>query len=52
MLEEVNHLKKRISDLEDAELDVMEQLEVAMASQGDATRSGGAGRRRPWGGHR
>lgn len=33
MLEEVNHLKKRISDLEDAELDVMEQLEVAMASQ-------------------
>ena len=33
MLEEVNHLKKRISDLEDAELDVMEQLEAAMASQ-------------------
>jgi predicted nucleic acid-binding Zn-ribbon protein len=33
MLEEVDHLKKRISDLEDAELDVMEQLEAAMASQ-------------------
>ena len=33
MLEEVNHLKKRIGDLEDAELDVMEELEVAMASQ-------------------
>jgi uncharacterized protein len=33
MLEEVNHLKKRISDLEDAELDVMEQLEAALASQ-------------------
>jgi uncharacterized protein len=33
MLEEVNHLKKRISDLEDAELDVMEQLEEATASQ-------------------
>jgi predicted nucleic acid-binding Zn-ribbon protein len=33
MLEEVNHLKKRISDLEDAELEVMEQLETAMASQ-------------------
>jgi predicted nucleic acid-binding Zn-ribbon protein len=33
MLEEVIHLKKRISDLEDAELDVMEQLEAALASQ-------------------
>ena len=33
MLEEVNHLKKRIGDLEDAELDVMEQLETALASQ-------------------
>ena len=33
MLEEVSHLKKRISDLEDAELDVMEQLEAAMAIQ-------------------
>jgi predicted nucleic acid-binding Zn-ribbon protein len=33
MLEEVNHLKKRISDLEDAELEVMEQLEAAVASQ-------------------
>jgi uncharacterized protein len=33
MLEEVNHLKKRISDLEDAELDVMEQLEAAVASR-------------------
>jgi uncharacterized protein len=33
MLEEVNHLKKRISDLEDAELEVMEQLEAAAASR-------------------
>jgi uncharacterized protein len=33
MVEEVSHLKKRISDLEDAELEVMEQLEVAMASR-------------------
>ena len=33
MLEEVSHLKKRISDLEDAELEVMEQLEAAVASQ-------------------
>ncbi|HEX6757398.1 MAG TPA: C4-type zinc ribbon domain-containing protein [Propionibacteriaceae bacterium] len=33
MLEEVTHLKKRINDLEDAELEVMEQLEAAVASQ-------------------
>jgi uncharacterized protein len=33
MVEEVGHLKKRINDLEDAELDVMEQLEAAVASQ-------------------
>lgn len=33
MLEEVTHLKKRINDLEDAELEVMEQLEAALASQ-------------------
>jgi len=33
MLEEVSHLKKRISDLEDAELDVMEQLEAAVANR-------------------
>jgi uncharacterized protein len=33
MVEEVNHLKKRISDLEDAELDVLEQLDAAVASQ-------------------
>jgi uncharacterized protein len=33
MLEEVGHLKKRISDLEDAELEVMEQLEAAVASK-------------------
>ena len=33
MLEEVNHLKKRISDLEDAELEVMEQLELAIANR-------------------
>ena len=31
MVEEVSHLKKRISDLEDAELGVMEQLEAAVA---------------------
>jgi predicted nucleic acid-binding Zn-ribbon protein len=30
MLEEVSHLKKRINDLEDAELEVMEQLETAL----------------------
>jgi len=33
MVEEVGHLKKRINDLEDAELEVMEQLEAAVASQ-------------------
>jgi predicted nucleic acid-binding Zn-ribbon protein len=33
MVEEVDHLKKRISDLEDAELEVMEQLETAMTSR-------------------
>jgi len=33
MLEEVSHLKKRISDLEDAELEVMEQLEDAVANR-------------------
>jgi uncharacterized protein len=33
MLEEVTHLKKRINDLEDAELEVMEQLEAAVVSQ-------------------
>jgi predicted nucleic acid-binding Zn-ribbon protein len=32
MVEEVNHLKKRISDLEDAELEVLEQLDTAVAS--------------------
>jgi uncharacterized protein len=32
MVEEVDHLKKRISDLEDAELDVLEQLDAAVAS--------------------
>ena len=31
MVEEVEHLKKRIRDLEDAELEVMEQLESAVA---------------------
>ena len=31
MVDEVDHLKKRISDLEDAELEVMEQLEAAVA---------------------
>jgi uncharacterized protein len=29
MVEEVSHLKRRISDLEDAELEVMEELEAA-----------------------
>jgi predicted nucleic acid-binding Zn-ribbon protein len=33
MLDEVGHLKKRISDLEDAELEVMEQLETAVATR-------------------
>jgi uncharacterized protein len=33
MVEEVSHLKKRISDLEDAELEVMEQLEAAVANR-------------------
>jgi len=33
MVEEVGHLKKRISDLEDAELEVMEQLETAVANR-------------------
>jgi uncharacterized protein len=33
MLEEVSHLKKRISDLEDAELEVMQQLEEAVANR-------------------
>lgn len=33
MIEEVSHLKKRISDLEDAELEVMEQLEGAVANR-------------------
>lgn len=33
MVEEVEHLKKRINDLEDAELDVMEQLETETSGQ-------------------
>ena len=33
MVDEVEHLKKRIRDLEDAELDVMEQLESAVATR-------------------
>jgi uncharacterized protein len=33
MVDEVGHLKKRISDLEDAELDVMEQLEAAVTDR-------------------
>jgi uncharacterized protein len=33
MIEEVEHLKKRIGDLEDAELEIMEQLEEAVATQ-------------------
>jgi predicted nucleic acid-binding Zn-ribbon protein len=32
MVEEVGHLQRRISDLEDAELEIMEQLESAAAS--------------------
>lgn len=33
MVEEIGHLKKRIGDLEDAELEVMEQLETAVAAR-------------------
>jgi predicted nucleic acid-binding Zn-ribbon protein len=33
MVAEVDHLRKRIGDLEDAELEVMEQLEAAVAEQ-------------------
>lgn len=33
MVEEVEHLKKRIGDLEDAELEVMEQLETEVAGR-------------------
>ena len=33
MIDEVDHLRKRISDLEDAELEVMEQLETATTEQ-------------------
>jgi uncharacterized protein len=33
MIEEVEHLKKRIGDLEDAELEIMEQLEEAVSTQ-------------------
>jgi hypothetical protein len=33
LVEEVGHLRKRISDLEDAELEVMEQLEAAVAQR-------------------
>jgi predicted nucleic acid-binding Zn-ribbon protein len=33
MVDEVEHLKKRISDLEDAELEVMEQLETELAGR-------------------
>jgi uncharacterized protein len=33
MIDEVEHLKKRISDLEDAELEVMEELETAVATR-------------------
>ena len=40
MVEEVDHLKKRIGDLEDAELEVMEQLEQAVADAGPAARPG------------
>lgn len=33
MIEEVEHLKRRISNLEDAELEVMEELETAVSKQ-------------------
>lgn len=33
LIEEVEHLKRRIGDLEDAELELMEQLETAQAAQ-------------------
>lgn len=35
LVEEIQHLERRISDLEDAELEVMEQLEVATAARDD-----------------
>lgn len=35
LVEEIQHLDRRISDLEDAELEVMEQLEVATAARDD-----------------
>jgi hypothetical protein len=35
LVEEVAHLKRRISDLEDAELEVMEALEAAEVGRGD-----------------
>ncbi len=44
MIEEVEHLKKRIGDLEDAELEVMEELEEAVRTQSrlsEATRRAG-----------
>jgi hypothetical protein len=42
MVEEVSHLKKRINDLEDAELDVMEQLEAAVTDREKLLRANGA----------
>ena len=41
MVDEVDHLRKRINDLEDAELEVMEQLETAVA-QREALRANAA----------
>ncbi|GAB3923758.1 hypothetical protein GCM10011575_01960 [Microlunatus endophyticus] len=35
LVEEIQHLDRRISDLEDAELEVMEQLEAATAERDD-----------------
>lgn len=43
MLDEIQHLKRRISDLEDVELELMESLEQATADRDQivAARSGG-----------
>ena len=43
LLDEIEHLKRRINDLEDAELEVMERLEEATAARDElaAARSGG-----------
>ena len=42
MVEEIEHLKKRIGALEDAELEVMEQLESAMTDRDDLRTQAGS----------